>query len=301
MKKDRLGRGLGALLGEYAGSGDTTPSQSDDTRTLPLRKIVRNPQQPRKHFSEAELGELVDSIRQNGLLQPLVVRPSPVSEGRFEIVAGERRFRSVEKLGWEEVPVVVRDVDDETLLVLALVENLQREALNPIEEAEGYQALGEQFDLTQAEIAKAVGKSRPAVANAMRLLRLPTSLRKFVNEGDLSAGHARALLGLDDPVRMAELGRRCVKEGWSVRAVEREVAKDGSAGGHTRRRKTAEARRDPLVEALEQRLQERLSTRARIRAGSKGKGVIEIPFLGTEDFERLFALIAGVEASDVVN
>jgi ParB family chromosome partitioning protein len=301
MKKDRLGRGLGALLGEYAGGSGARRTEEDDIRTLSLRKIVRNPQQPRKHFAEAELEELVSSIRENGLLQPLVVRPSPVSEGRFEIVAGERRFRSVEQLGWEEVPVVVRDVDDETLLVLALVENLQREALNPIEEAEGYQALGEQFDLTQAEIAKAVGKSRPAVANAMRLLRLPASLRKYVNEGQLTAGHARALLGLDDPVRMADLGRRCVKEGWSVRAVEQAVAKDGSGGARARKRPGSSGRRDPLVEALERRLQERLSTRARIRAGSKGKGVIEVPFHDTEDFERLFALIAGVEASDVVS
>jgi ParB family chromosome partitioning protein len=299
MKKDRLGRGLGALLGDY---GDDSGERAvpDDVRTLPLKRIVPNPHQPRKTFAPDELEELVSSIAANGLLQPLVVRPSPVSEGRYEIVAGERRFRSVQKLRWEEVPVVVRDVDDETLLVLALVENLQREALNPMEEAEGFQALGDNFDMTQAEIAKAVGKSRSAVANSVRLLRLPASLRKLVDSGDLSAGHARALLSLDDHVQMSELGRRAVREGWSVRATEKAVSSEAEApSGRTR--KSGDARRDPVVDALEQRLQERLSTRARIRGAARGKGVIEIPFHGTEDFERLFEMIAGIEASDVVS
>jgi ParB family chromosome partitioning protein len=299
MKKDRLGRGLGALLGDYrddSGEGGVP----DDVRTLALSRIVPNPHQPRKTFSPDELEELMSSIASNGLLQPLVVRPSPVSEGRYEIVAGERRFRSVQKLRWEEVPVVVRDVDDETLLVLALVENLQREALNPMEEAEGFRALGENFDMTQAEIAKAVGKSRSAVANSVRLLRLPASLRKLVDSGDLSAGHARALLSLDDQLQMSELGRRAVREGWSVRATEKAVSREG-ASPSGRERKPREHRRDPVVEALEQRLQERLSTRARIRGAARGRGVIEIPFHGTEDFERLFEMIAGIEASDVVS
>jgi len=299
MKRDRLGRGLGALLGDY-GEASGEALAPEDVRSLELRKIVPNPQQPRRTFAKEELDELVASIAANGLLQPLVVRPSPVAEGRYEIVAGERRYRSVTQLGWKEVPVVVRDVDDETLLVLALVENLQREALNPIEEAEGYQALGERFDLTQDEIAKAVGKSRSAVANAIRLLRLPASVRKLVDSGDLSAGHARALLSLDDPVRMAELGRRSVREGWSVRTMESAVSSDSGSGGR-RRKKRQRASRDPLVEALERTLQERLATRARIRGAEKGKGVIEVPFHGSEDFERLFALIAGIEASDVVS
>ncbi len=299
MKKDRLGRGLGALLGDYGDSAGEG-SVPEDVRSLGLRRIVPNPHQPRKVFAPEELDELMASIATNGLLQPLVVRPSPISEGRYEIVAGERRFRSVQKLGWDEVPVVVRDVDDETLLVLALVENLQREALNPIEEAEGFQALGENFEMTQAEIAKAVGKSRSAVANSIRLLRLPASVRKLVDAGDLSAGHARALLSLDDHVRMAEFGRRAVKEGWSVRTTEQAVARDSDAASG-RSRKRPEPRRDPVVEALERRLQERLATRATIRGAARGKGVIEIPFHGTEEFERLFELIAGIEASDVVS
>lgn len=297
MRKDRLGRGLGALLGEYA-DGPGAQEQQDVTR-LQIRKIVPNPLQPRKEFAEEELGELVDSIRENGLLQPLVVRPSPSAEGRYELVAGERRFRSVQKLGWADVPVMVRQVDDETLLVLALVENLQREALNPLEEAEGYEALADRFDLTQAEIARAVGKSRSTVANAVRLLNLPPSVRKLVAEGGLSAGHARAILSLSDPMRMAEIARKATSEGWSVRETEKQC-RAGSAGKKGKAGREGDSR-DPIVQALESRLQERLSTRARIRGGvRKGKGVIEIPFHGSEDFERLYALVAGVEASEVV-
>ena len=298
MKKDRLGRGLGALLGEYA-APDASAAGSETVSRVSLRAIVPNPLQPRQEFQEDELRELKESIRENGLLQPLVVRPSPTAAGRYELVAGERRFRSLQSLGWDEAPVMVREVDDETLLVLALVENLQREALNPMEEAEGYQALSERFSLTQEDIARAVGKDRSTVANTLRLLKLPHSVRKMVSAGQLSPGHARPLLSLDDAVRMADLARQAVKDGWSVREMEkrvkagRPVAGDPGAGKRTSS--------DPVVRALEEALQERLATRVVIRGGGKkGKGVIEIPFLGTEDFERIFALVAGVEASDVV-
>jgi ParB family chromosome partitioning protein len=298
MKKDRLGRGLGALLGEYASADESAAPAAEVTRVA-LKSIVPNPLQPRQEFQEDELRELMESIRENGLLQPLVVRPSPTAPDRFELVAGERRLRSLQALGWEDAPVMVREVDDETLLVLALVENLQREALNPIEEAEGYQALGQQFDLTQEEIARAVGKDRSTVANTLRLLKLPHSLRRMVATGELSSGHARALLGLEDPVRMADLGRQAAREGWSVREVERRV-KAGRGRGE-KPKSNARTATDPVVRELEAALQERLATRVVIRGGGKkGKGVIEIPFLGTEDFERIFALVAGVEASDIL-
>jgi len=298
MKKDRLGRGLGALLGEYAASDAAAPGDQTVTRVA-IRAIVPNPLQPRQDFQEEELRELMESIRENGLLQPLVVRPSPTAAGRYELVAGERRFRSLQSLGWDEAPVVVREVDDETLLVLALVENLQREALNPMEEAEGYQALAERFTLTQEEIARAVGKDRSTVANTLRLLKLPHSVRKLVSGGSLSPGHARPLLSLEDPVRMADLAREAVRDGWSVREMERRVKAGRSPGGDKRPPKRTST--DPVVRALESALQERLATRVVIRGGGKrGQGVIEIPFLGTEDFERIFALVAGVEASDVV-
>ncbi len=297
-RKDRLGRGLGALLGDYL----EAPSDAGDVRKVPVRAVVPNPLQPRQEFSDTELAELQASIRENGLLQPLVVRPSPTTDGRYELVAGERRFRSVQALGWNDVPVLVREVDDEALLVLALVENLQREQLNPLEEAEGYQALLDRFDMTQEEVARAVGKERSTVANCLRLLRLPVSIRKMLREGELSMGHARALLGVDDAVRAGDLARQAVKEGWSVREVERRVREAGSSAGGGRRKPPAGgAARDPLVKALEEALRSRLGTRVQIRRGGKGKGVIEVPFHDTEDFERIFALVTGVEASEVVD
>lgn len=300
MRKDRLGKGLGALLGEYMSEGESPPD--GEVRRIPLDAIVANPLQPRQEFSEAELSELIASIRENGLLQPLVVRPSPRSPTRFELVAGERRFRSLQALEWPDAPAMVRDVDDETLLVLALVENLQREALNPLEEAEGFQSLIDRFALTQEEVARAVGKSRSAVANTLRLLGLPHSVRRMVASGELTQGHARALLAIEDPVQMATLAKEAQRKGWSVREMERRARshKKGARGrpGPT---PSGSAGTDPVIRALEASLQERLATRVVIRGGQKrGKGVIEIPFLGSQDFERIFALITGQEASDVL-
>jgi ParB family transcriptional regulator, chromosome partitioning protein len=293
MKRDRLGKGLGALLGEYLG-----PQTAEaEIRRVKVSDIRPNPLQPRRSFTDAELDELAASIKENGLLQPLVVRPAPAGGEGFELVVGERRFRAVSRLGWEDVAVVVRDASDETLLVLALVENLQREALNPLEEAEGYQTLGERFSLTQADIARAVGKDRSTVANFLRLLKLPPSVRKLVESGSLTSGHARALLSVADPVRAAELARSAVREGWSVREMERRTAEGTSA----RKRRAAKTRAvDPVVAALEEALQEALSTRVSIRRGRKGKGVIEITYHGPEDFERVFELVARREASEVV-
>lgn len=296
MKRDRLGRGLGALLGDYLESGNA----ETEVRRLPVGSIVPNPLQPRQVFSEEELAELVASIRENGLLQPLLVRPDPSSGDRYQLVAGERRFRSVQRLGWTDVPVVIREVSDEALLVLALVENLQREQLNALEEAEGYQGLIDRFGLTQEEVAQAVGKERSTVANTLRLLKLPPSIRKLLQHGDLGMGHARALLSLDDPMRAADLARRAVAEGWSVREVERQVRANRSAGPAIRKHGSRRSS-DPAIQALEEALRERLATRVQIRGGGKkGKGVIEVPFHDAEDFERLFALVAGVEASDVL-
>lgn len=296
-KKDRLGRGLGALLGDYLGT-ETPPASagSGEVHNVPLSSIVPNPLQPRKSFSDNELAELSASIRENGLLQPLLVRPA--GPGRYELVAGERRMRSVQSLGWKDVPVVVREVEDDALLVLALVENLQREELNPMEEAEGYRTLAERFGLTQEEISQAVGKDRSTVANLLRLLKLAPSIRRMVEAGDLSMGHARALLTIEDPVRAGDLARLAVKEGWSVREMERRARgsapKRDRAGGPS-------AARDPLVRALEEAMRERLATRVHIRVGKKGAGVVEVPFHSSEDFERLFALLVGREASEILD
>jgi ParB family chromosome partitioning protein len=284
-RRDRLGKGLGALLGQYL----DPEVEATDIRRVRVAAIVPNPLQPRRTFTDAELGELSESIRQNGLLQPLVVRPAPGATDRFELVAGERRFRAINKLGWDDVPVLVRDASDETLLVLALVENLQREALNPLEEAEGYKSLGERFSMTQAEIARAVGKDRSTVANILRLLNLPPSVRKLLESGEL--------LAVDDPVKAGELARKAAREGWTVREVER---RSGEASAQSVRRKRPEPARDPLVRALEEALQESLSTRVSIKRTRKGKGLIEITFLGPEDFERVFELVTGREASEIV-
>jgi len=294
--KERLGRGLEALLGDIL---DPVPQRdAGQVSTVPVEKVRPNPFQPRKDFSQEEIEELARSIDANGLLQPLLVRPGPGVSESWELVAGERRFRAVSHLGWTEVPVWVRDVDDQTLLVLALVENLQREALAPLEEAEGYRVLNESFGLSQSEIARSVGKDRSTVANTLRLLHLPPSVRKLLTNGDLTAGHARALLTLEDPVRAGDLARQAVREGWSVRKTEDQARRASGSGGQKKGSGAREA--DPIVRALQEELRQALGTRVVLKQARKGKGVIEIPFLGTDDFERIFSILTGREASEVV-
>jgi ParB family chromosome partitioning protein len=295
-RKERLGRGLGALLGEYL--GDPAPG-SGEVRKLPVGQIRPNPFQPRRDFPQDELDDLARSIRENGLLQPLMVRPSSSGGAEWELVAGERRLRAVTQLAWEEVPVLVREVDDQTLLVLALVENLQREALGALEEAEGYRVLSESFGLTQGEIAQAVGKDRSTVSNTLRLLQLPPSVRKLLGEGVLDAGHARALLSLNDPGKASRVARKAALEGWSVRRVEEAVRKDTKKEERSPRPRPEPE--DPRWNALEEELRSVLGTRVVLRGRGKGKGSIEIPFFGTEDLERLFSLLTGRETTEVLD
>ncbi|NJD09145.1 MAG: ParB/RepB/Spo0J family partition protein [Gemmatimonadetes bacterium] len=298
VKRDRLGKGLGALLGEYLTEGKPDPAQ---IRPLPVADIVPNPFQPRRDFSEAELSELTTSLRENGLLQPIVVRPAPDgTNGRYELVAGERRWRAALRLGWKEIPATVRAMDDRTLLVLALVENLQRSELSPIEEAEGLRRLSKEFSLSQQQVAELVGRDRSTVANTIRLLQLPVSVRQLVEAGKLSAGHARALLGLEHDHRLVALAEQAAAEGWSVRETEERVAR---ARGAKKAGRTPAGRhaRDPNEQALEEALQRRLDTEVRIRSGRGMRGRIEVPFYGAEDFERIFELLAGRSASDVVS
>ena len=290
MSHDRLGKGLGALLGDYL----EPELQPGEAQKLRITSILPNPMQPRRSFVQAELEELAASIAENGLLQPIVVRAAAGADS-YELIAGERRLRAVGILGWDEVPVIVRDASDRTLLVLALVENLQREALNPLEEAEGYASLGEQFDMKQADIAAAVGKDRSTVANLLRLLKLPVSVRRLVERGSLSAGHARALLAVDDPVRVAELAQQAAKEGWSVREVERRV--NGTSRKKRKRKETATS--DPIVKAFESQLRDHFSTRVTIREEGGRKGSIEIQYHGPEDFERIYELMTGQDSSRV--
>ena len=298
-RHDRLGRGLGALLGEYA-AGDP-PRTSDDSPPppkIPLRAIARNPHQPRRDFPADELSELAASIEANGLLQPIVVRRGKVGAA-YELVAGERRLRAARQLGWTDIPAYVRDVDDRALLVLALVENIQREDLGPLEEARGYDELRKVFGLRQREIAEAVGKSRPAVANSLRILALPSSVKRLLEEGTISMGHARTLLSVGDPIRAAELAREAVAGGWSVRETEKRVrrsrrdASDDDGDGERRER-------DPAVATLEDALSEALGARVALRWAGTGAGSIRISFRDAEELAGLFAAMAGRDVAEVV-
>lgn len=294
--KKRLGKGLGALLGEYLPE-EAGPSDSG-YRTVPVASITANPFQPRREFTPEQLSELEASIRENGLLQPLVVRPASegASDGaEWELVAGERRWRAIRRIGWSEVPVVVREMDDTTLLVLAIVENVQRADLSPLEEADGYRRLIEEFGYTQKEVAQSVGRERSTVANLLRLLQLPASVQRMVSEGALSMGHARALLGLNDERRISEMARRAVADGMSVRAVEERVRERRGSTGNGRSTRSATAARpgrgDAHIRRMESELQRHLGTAARIKVTKGQKGSVEIPFYGPEDFERLMELL----------
>jgi ParB family chromosome partitioning protein len=262
--------------------------------------IDPNPFQPRQDFDDAELADLMGSIRENGLLQPIVVRPAPGKPGRYQLVAGERRWRAVGRLGWAEVPAIERAVDDRTLLVLALVENLQRSQLSAVEEALGFRQLMDEFDLTQKEVAEAVGRDRSTVANTLRLLQLPEGVRRLLEAGELTAGHARALLSLSDDRKALALARTAVAQGWSVRDVEAAVAR--RRGGTTGRASGAAGPTPrPIAERrLEEALQRALDSDVRVRTRARGGGRIDVPFADDEDFERLFERLTGRQTIDVL-
>lgn len=311
-KGRRLGRGLEALIARAptrsapvleAAARDAAAKEvaaavveadGSPYRVLPLKKIRPNPLQPRKEFREEELADLEASLRVSGLLQPITVREASKGDG-YELIAGERRFRAAQRLGWTEIPAVVRDVDDKMLLSLAMVENLQRSDLNPIEEAEGYDQMIRDFSLTQQEVADIVGKDRSTVANTLRLLALPASVRRLVWDGSLTVGHARALLGLGDAMRIADLAKQVVAEGLSVRDVESRV-RTTVAPARTRESVTPKDARSAEVRRLEDQLRRHLGTDARIvQAGKSTKGELRIPFYSVEDFERVLELILGPE------
>lgn len=297
-KRDRLGKGLGALIAEYVDTD--APADPTSVRTVRVGAIEPNPYQPRREFRDEELAELMNSIRENGLLQPIMVRPAPPESGaEWQLVAGERRWRAITRLGWDEVPAVVREMDDRTLLVLALVENLQRSQLTPLDEAEAFRQLQDEFSLSQAQIADAVGRERSTVANTLRLLQLPASVRALLEDGSLTAGHARALLALEDERAIADGARKAVENEWSVRETEAFASK--AKRGGPKSKETARAKRDAAERRLEEELQRLYGTAVRIRSGGRNKGRIEIPFYTAEDFERIFEELAGVPVSDLVS
>ncbi|MEY2408742.1 MAG: ParB family transcriptional regulator, chromosome partitioning protein [Verrucomicrobiota bacterium] len=308
MSKPALGRGLGALLGGATNAPKTpvpAPKATAATTTtvtaaalldprdrvqrVPLEKLHPCPFQPRKAFSPESLQELADSIQAQGIIQPLVVRPR--ADG-FEIIAGERRWRAAQLAGVREVPVIIRDADDREVLELALIENLQRENLNPLDEAHGFSELIERFQLRQEDVAAKVGKSRAAVANSLRLLRLPSAVQTLVREGRLSTGHAKVILGLSSPDEQQLAATRVLQQGLNVRQTEDLVANLArkTSGIPPVQPAVATPVRDPNLSSLEGKLRERLGTRVQLRYRD-GKGALDIRFFSDAELERLLQIL----------
>ena len=306
-KKRGLGRGLNALITEKpaaegasegqaaAGGGDPTPQSTDE---IDITQIIANPFQPRQEFDDEALQELCDSIQALGVLQPLLVR----KDGDiYQLIAGERRFRASQRAGLKTVPVRVLDIDDQQALEMALVENLQREDLDVIEEAEGYQRLSNEFDMTQEQIAQRVGKARATVANLMRLLGLPVVVRREVQSGNLTAGHAKALLGVKSASDQIALAQQISKEGLSVRAAEQLANEASSQGGKSSTPKKPRAQKPDMVNnelaAIKEQLQQKFGTGIEISAsktltnGKKLPGAIQIEYYSNEDLNRILEMI----------
>jgi ParB family transcriptional regulator, chromosome partitioning protein len=304
MAKPALGRGLGALLGGTLGVPKPTAPEQPATSTestatpgervvrVPLERIRPSPFQPRKEFAPEALNELTESIKAQGIIQPLLVRERGE---HYELIAGERRWRAAQLLGLAEAPVIIRQADDTAVLEIALIENLQRENLNPMEEAQGYAELMSRFNLRQEDVATKVGKSRAWVANALRLLKLPGEVQGFVREGRLSVGHAKVILALEQPREQSLAAERVLKDSLSVRATEDFVAKmqqkqpiiipDASGGT-----KKSAAPNDAHVQDLENRLRERLGTKVQLKY-KNGKGALDIRFFSDEELERLLQIL----------
>ena len=303
MAKPALGRGLGALLGgspvakppipAAVPTAASEPAPALDLRErvqrVPLERIVPCPFQPRKDFSAETLRELADSIKEQGIVQPLIVRER---NGHLELIAGERRWRAAQLLGLSEVPVILRQADDRAVLELALIENLQRENLNPIEEAQGYAQLIDTFQLTQEEVATKVGKSRAVVANALRLLKLSSQAQGYLRDGRLSVGHAKVILGLVDESFQKQAIVRILRDGLNVRQTETLVA-------HLQARATLPSAKTGMpvvapknthVANVENRIRERLGTKVNLRY-SQGKGAVEIAFYSDSDLERILQIL----------
>ena len=287
-KRQALGRGLDALLPKPAAVLSEISREAGGALEIDLSKIDLSPHQPRMRVRPEALAELVHSIKETGVLQPVLVRPAK-RRGRFQLIAGERRLRAAKRAGLRRIPAVVRDVPDEQLFELALVENIQRENLSPLEEAHAYRTLSETYNLTQEKIAKRVGKSRAAVANAMRLLALPPKCQKLLEDGSLTSGHAKVLLSLGDAALQERLAERITKENLSVRAAEALAkAKAPSGGGPSRRKAAArEPSKDPNVRRAEEDLQRVFGTKVAI-CERGGQGRIEIFYYSANDLLRLY-------------
>lgn len=296
-KKRGLGRGLDALLSsgkgdervaeelEHDGNGNGVPTRPSST--LPVEVISRGRYQPRREFDSDSLQELADSIAAQGVIQPIVVRP--VAEGRYEIIAGERRWRASQLAGLAEIPVVVKDVDEQTAMAIGLIENIQRDDLNPLEEASAMHRLLNEFELTHQEVARAVGKSRTSVTNLLRLLDLNPDVKEYVETGQLEMGHARALLGLKGNAQ-TEAGRQVVSRGFSVRETEKLVRRLQSESAEDSSKQTSKEL-DPDVRRLQDDLAERLGARVNIQQRDKGKGKLVIAYNSLDELDGILAHI----------
>ena len=281
-QKRRLGRGLAALIGDDSGEGAQAPEQLDGLRHLPIEHIHPNPKNPRKHFAEEELQDLANSLRDKGMLQPIVVRPR--SDGEFEIVAGERRWRAAQLATLHELPALVRELSDVETMEIALIENIQRENLNPLEEAAAFNELMEQFSYTQQQLADSLGKSRSHIANTLRLRNLPESVRKLIEEGKLTAGHARTLVSSDSP---HELAQQIISLGLSVREAE----------GLNREKSTVAPKEKPEknadIKAFEKHLEEMTGLKVEIKSGTHESGKLMIEYKNLDQLEDISRRLAG--------
>ena len=292
MKKG-LGRGLNAIFEDNSFPLDTNaPRKDEPIAMLRIADIEPNREQPRKVFDEAALNELSESIKQHGLIQPLLVEP--MENGRYRIIAGERRWRACRIAEIKEVPAVIRSVTPKQMMELALIENLQREDLNPMEEAEGYKQLMELYHMTQEQVASSVGRSRPAVANTLRLLTLPEMLRQCVADGSLSAGHARAILALEDPDKMQEVAREVMGAHLSVRQTEQLIAKMRKSRRMAAPTLDAEVVR--ALETMEKSASARLGNQVKIKHTVQNRGKVEIPYYSVQELEKIIdAIMKGGE------
>ncbi len=273
--RSRLGRGLAALMGDVGNETGVSDRAAKSQRRVPIEHLTPNPRNPRRIFADTELEELAQSIRERGIIQPIVVRSAPGGAGKsFEIIAGERRWRASQRAGLHEVPIVVLEVTDAEALELAIIENIQRADLNPLEEAAGYQALANQYSHSQDDIASIVGKSRSHVANTLRLLKLPETVKSYINEGKLTAGHARALINQPDP---EEVARDIVEKGLNVRQVEK-LRQDTANAGKKKPKSSAKARKDADIAALERRLSDVLGLVVEVTDRGRAGGVLGIRY-----------------------
>lgn len=284
-KRGGLGRGMEAL---FSTAYEESPGENELVTEVELSQIRPNPYQPRKHFDPEALNELAESIRKTGVFQPIIIRRSTIKG--YELIAGERRVRASKLAGKTTIPAIIRDLNEEAMIEIAVIENLQREDLSPLEEAEAYAMLMENLRLTQAQVAERIGKSRPYIANYIRLLQLPESVKDLVNQERLTMGHARTLLGVNDSAQMVKLAKQVIKEHWTVRQLEEKVQSINQTSAKDKSVKTKKVTKSPYIRALENQMEEKFGSKSNIVVkGNRGK--IEIEYVSQSDLTRILDIL----------